>query len=130
MAEKSRRLKRLNARHVEIVALYLRGSKIKDIAKALDLNASWVSTVLSDPLVHPLLRRFEETVLEHIDELALRAVGELENIMLTAPSRTRLHACTISLYLRALSSQKTSKHTFQARELMARSVDRLRKAAA
>ena len=90
------RLKKLKPIHKKIIALHLAGWPNNDIARYLDVNATWVCIVLRDPLSREVIASMDELHEQEFTRLRVAANEALRDALQPSQSmRTRLQAASI-----------------------------------
>jgi len=90
------RLRKLKPIHKKIIALHLAGWPNNDIARYLDVNATWVCIVLRDPLSREVIASMDELHEQEFTRLRVAANEALRDALQPSQSmRTRLQAASI-----------------------------------
>lgn len=117
-------LKKLTARQRQVVFLHLQGIKSSEIAAHVGYTEAWVSTILSDPLVQPILEQYGE--LARLEMLALRkeAVDVQRNSLRSKEEKNRLRASETILKATGMLDKEGDDDT-SIRTLMKEALDRI-----
>jgi FixJ family two-component response regulator len=78
-----RQIKRLSARHYQVIELLLAGQRPRDIAKKMQFGKQWISVIMNSPEFRRELQRRLSERLQEFERLRLeRAVDDLERELL------------------------------------------------
>jgi FixJ family two-component response regulator len=78
-----RQIKKLSARHYQVIELLLAGQRPRDIAKKMQFGKQWLSVIMNSPeFRHELQTRLSERLQEFERMRAERDVDELERELL------------------------------------------------
>jgi hypothetical protein len=129
-------VKRLTARHRQIISLHLQGYSNNTIASLLDLSAVNVCHILQDPKVKDILEQFHQSWMQELESLGGLAVDAVRGALLSEDHNISLKAAdkyfrTQKMYT---NEQEATKETAEdvisrALEVMGTQADTIREVA-